>query len=247
MSNQGLSLSIGLTLSNFRVSFLNRLLRRWQPETCFLCDRDGNWLCGSCHAELPWATARCCPRCALPGPSDMSCGACLKHPAAFDLTHAALRFAYPIDSVVHAFKYRHALGLARPLARVLQQALPERPAVDALLAMPLSAARLRERGYNQAHELARILASDYHLPLLTRNVGRADRALHQAALPLSERARNVRGVFSVTGPLPPRIAVVDDVMTSGSSLDELARTLKLAGAIYIEAWVLARTYPPNEH
>lgn len=226
---------------------MNSIVRRWRPETCFLCDRSGNWLCEPCHAGLPWPAACCCARCALPVPAKLLCGTCLKHPPAFDVCHAAVRFAYPIDSVIHAFKYQHALALAQPLARLLQHALPMRPPVDALLAMPLSRARLRERGYNQAHELARILASDYHLPLLTRSVDRADRALHQAALPLAERARNIRHVFSVTGPLPPRIAVIDDVMTSGSSLHELARTLKRAGAVHIEAWVLARTYPQNEH
>ena len=234
-------------MSNFRAPFLNRLVQYVLPDACFLCDRKGTWLCEACRAGLPWAAAACCPRCALPGVASMPCGACLKKPPAFDVCVAPLRFAYPLDSVIHAFKYRHTLSLARPLARLLRHSLPDTPMVDALLAMPLSPRRLRERGYNQTHELARILASDYHLPLLTRRVSRAERALHQAALPLAERARNIKNVFSVTGPLPPRIAVLDDVMTSGSSLQELARILKRAGVVHVEAWVLARTYPSNEH
>lgn len=112
-----------------------------------------------------------------------------------------------------------------------------------MIAMPLSEHRLRERGFNQAHELARCLATDYHLPLLTQRLHRAPSPRHQAELPLEQRARNVRNVFSVQGRLPERIAVIDDVMTSGSSLNELARTLKQAGAVRVHAWVLARTYP----
>lgn len=109
--------------------------------------------------------------------------------------------------------------------------------------MPLAADRLRERGFNQAHELARHLARDYHVPLLTARVSRRNSAVHLAGLDWSERRRHVQHVFSVNSPLPHRLAIVDDVMTSGSSVNELASTLERAGVHYIEAWVVARTYP----
>lgn len=112
--------------------------------------------------------------------------------------------------------------------------------------MPLDQQRLAERGFNQAHELARGLAKVYHLPLLTSHLQREYRPQHQADLPLAERAKQIKGIFSVLKPLPERVAIVDDVMTSGASINELARTLKQSGVKYVEAWVLARTYPLNE-
>lgn len=238
MSNQRVSLSIGATLSNFGLPLLNRLL----PELCFLCERPGHYICGACLASLPRPSAASCPGCALPSPDALICGQCLKNPPAFDSCHAAFLFTWPLDSVIHAFKYRNGLDLARPMARLMRGELPRQTEVDALIAMPLSPARLRERGYNQAHELARHLAKDYHLPLLTRQMRRKEREHHQAELPLEQRARNVKNVFTVMGKLPPRIAIIDDVMTSGSSMHELALTLKLAGARHVDAWIFSRTY-----
>lgn len=211
-----------------------------------MCAAPGAWLCAGCASDLPRPASDVCPRCALPCPQSQLCGRCLRQPPAFDRCHAALRFAWPADSLVHAFKYRHMLHLARPLGRLLATSLPDRPAVDALIAMPLAPGRLRERGFNQAHELARRLARVYHVPLLTHLVQRQDSRVHLAGLPWDERRQHVRGAFVVNGPVPARLALVDDVMTSGSSLDELAATLRHAGAVHIEAWVLARTYPATD-
>lgn len=238
----GASLTIEPTLSNFRTSFLNNI----NPPSCLLCDQAGFELCPGCRADLPAGAAECCPQCALPSPQAQVCGHCLQSPPAFDRTLAAFRYGYPLDSVIHHFKYQRALWLAPPLAKLLQQSLPETPEIDALIAMPLDQQRLAERGFNQAHELARCLSRVYHLPLLTSHLKREHRPQHQADLPLAERAKQVKGIFSVIKPLPERVAIIDDVMTSGASINELARTLKKAGVKHVEAWVLARTYPLNE-
>lgn len=211
-----------------------------------MCDQAGVSLCPECRNELPAPAAECCPSCALPSPGALVCGQCLKSPPAFESCRASLRYGYPLDSVIHAFKYRRNLWLIKPLAQLMLDSLPTNPDVDALLAMPLDPQRLRERGFNQAHELGRYLAKVYRLPLITAQVDREVRVKHQTNLTLEQRAKHIKGVFRVKGPLPARIALIDDVMTSGASLRELALTLKKAGVEHIETWVLARTYPPGE-
>lgn len=115
-----------------------------------------------------------------------------------------------------------------------------------LVALPLARGRQRERGYNQAQELARRLAQDLALPLGMGLVQRLGAAAPQSSLPWKERARNIRGAFRVTGNLSGRhVAVVDDVMTTGATLTEFAKVLREAGAVRVTNWVLARTLPPN--
>ena len=115
-----------------------------------------------------------------------------------------------------------------------------------MIALPLSPERQRERGYNQAYEIARVLARDLRIPLFRGGVHRDRSAPPQAALPWSERAKNVRGAFACELDLKGlTVAVIDDVMTTGASLAELARTLKRAGAVRVENWVVARTLPPG--
>jgi ComF family protein len=166
---------------------------------------------------------------------------------AFDAAHAALVYAPPVDQLVQAFKYRGRLALAglfaeKLAARILATGSP-RP--DYLLAMPASQARQRERGYNQAQELARALGRLLHLPLANPPERVIDRP-PQSALPWKERAKNVRGVFRAKGSVEGMsLAIVDDVMTTAASAAELAKTLKAGGARRVEVWVAARTLPPR--
>lgn len=226
-------------MSNVVTSFLNSL----RPRRCFICERRGAWLCADCAASLPRPAVQTCVRCGLPTQGPTPCGACLRRPPAFDCCHAAMRFSWPMDSLIHAYKYHHRLDLAAPLAQLMLDALSSAQQPQAIIAMPMSTPRLRQRGFNQAHELARQLARHYHVPLLTRLVSRQYRAPAQAELPLAQRAANVRKAFTVQAQLPEHIAIVDDVMTSGSSMQELAHTLRGNGARHIQAWLLARTYP----
>ncbi|MBL8382053.1 MAG: ComF family protein [Burkholderiales bacterium] len=188
-----------------------------------------------------------CPVCAEPAPGGLPCGACIAAPPAFDATVAALRYEYPATRLIQAFKYAPVVGLASPLAELLAEAVaadgPERP--DILVAMPLSRERLAERGFNQALELARIAGRRIGVPLAARAVARVRHGPAQAGLPLAERARNVRGAFVATRRFDGLdVAVVDDVMTSGASLDALARALRAAGARRVRNWVLARACDP---
>ena len=211
--------------------------------SCFLCRGAAQGLlCGDCEAELPWLPAEVCPRCALASPAGEVCGRCLAEPPHFDATSAALWYRFPADVLVQALKFRGELALSGLLACALSQRISEEE-IDFVVPVPLSASRLRSRGYNQAAEIARRVGKGrLELELCERTRD----ARPQVELPFAERRRNVRGGFRVRRPLAgARVAVVDDVMTTGATLDELARTLKDAGAARVVNWVVART-PPHD-
>ena len=210
--------------------------------SCFIC-RGGSrgLLCAACAAELPRLPAGC-PRCALPSAQGALCGRCLSEPPHYDATVAAFAYDFPADALVHALKFRGEVALGRFLGRLLaERALQDE--VDHVVPVPLAPGRLRERGYNQAVEIARhILPSRLRLDLCARSRDTPP----QMDLPWAERRRNVRGAFACARALAgTAVAVVDDVMTTGATLDEVARTLKRAGAARVTNWVVARTLLPS--
>lgn len=214
------------------------------PQDCFLCGAASGaaLLCAACGNDLPRlpAATRRCPVCALPTPGGETCGACLKQPPHFDATHACFRYDFPVDRLVQALKYRHRLVIADYFATSLLEALP-RAQSDLLLALPLSAQRLRERGFNQALEIARPLARRLGLPLPLDGYARVIDTAPQTGLPWNERRKNIQGAFECALDLSGKsIAVVDDVMTTGATLNEFARTLKKHGAASVTNWVVAR-------
>ena len=235
---------------------LGQLLSRVAVQDCYFCGiASATPLCAPCNAALPRLSEMRCPSCALPSFQSALCGRCLSEKPHYDATVAALAYAYPLDAAIQAFKYQGKLGLARTFAALMGQALAAREAqqreqeapfekVDLVIATPLAAARLAERGYNQAHELARLLARQRRLKLEGEAVTRHKHAAPQAELPWKERAKNIRGAYAAARRFDGlSIAVVDDVMTTGSTLNELAKTLKKAGAVRVTNWVLARTLP----
>ena len=212
---------------------------------CFLCrGKADELLCRACDADLPRLDRELCPRCALASPMGAVCGRCLTQPPHFDATVAALAYAFPTDVLVQALKFRGELALAPFFGTMLAKRISTKD-VDCILPVPLSSSRLRERGYNQALEIARGIASATGARLAPGLCERARDTPAQMDLPLAERAKNVRGAFHcprlVAG---ARVAVLDDVMTTGATLGEIAATLKRAGAARVENWVVARTFPP---
>ena len=220
------------------------------PQRCELCAGvSGTALvCGACMRDLPWLP-RACPVCALPSGGSV-CGHCLSDPPAFDATIAAFLYAFPIDRLIHSLKYQGRLALAEWCADAIlarrelaNSGVGSRP--DRLIALPLAVLRQRERGYNQALEIARVIGARTGVPLLCRGLSRVRATPPQAALPWTERAKNVRGAFACDIDLSGlAIALVDDVMTTGASLAEAAKVLKASGAVSVENWVVARTLPP---
>jgi ComF family protein len=213
--------------------------------TCYLCrGAAAGVLCPECTAELPRLEHAGCPRCALPSPGGALCGRCLARAPAYDATLAALAYEFPADVLVQGLKFRGELALAPLLGQLLAARLTRGTRVDYILPVPLSRARLRERGFNQALEIARQVAGATGCRLAPMLAERDRDTPPQVDLPLEDRARNVRGAFRCA-PLPGKaeVALVDDVMTTGATLEELAATLKRAGAARVVNWVVARTAP----
>ena len=222
-------------------------------QDCVLCGIDchDGLLCAECAAELPRLPAlQLCPQCAAPSPAGAVCGSCLSHPPHYERTIAAWHYAYPADRLLQSFKYGARLALADLCADHIANAgalhadafRPNPVRIDLLVALPLHPRRLRERGFNQAVEIARPLARSLGLRLDSLSLTRVRDTVAQADLPHRARIKNVRGAFACGRNLSGlRIAVVDDVMTTGATLDEAAMALKRAGAAHVENWVAART------
>ncbi|MFL6661526.1 MAG: ComF family protein [Rhizobacter sp.] len=224
------------------------------PTQCAICRGwEAKRVCAECQVRYAPPTPRC-RRCALRVPDGVAvCGACLTAPPPYDTVLAALDYAHPWDRLIGRLKFHAALDLATPLAQMLLRTWQAAgtPAPDWLLPVPLSAERLRERGYNQAWELARLLArglgcrADAHLVLRIRDTP------HQLAFPVEARAANVQAAFAVEPTRRAelrgrRIAVIDDVMTTGATAAEIARVLRQAGAAAVDVAVVARTPAPAD-
>ncbi|MGE0080717.1 MAG: ComF family protein [Thiohalomonadaceae bacterium] len=208
---------------------------------CALCGVPGTLLCAGCHADLPRLDAAC-ERCGEPLPVAGVCGHCLREPPPFDRTRAAFRYASPLSELVLRLKFQGALHLALLLGELLAGRLVAAdPRPDLIVPVPLHPARLASRGYNQALELGRPLARALGVPLAHDLCRRVRDTAAQSSLDPEGRRRNVRGAFAVYGPVPARVAILDDVITTGATLAELARVLRRAGARHVEAWALART------
>lgn len=208
---------------------------------CGSMSREGLW-CKACDAALPYLNATHCPVCALPTPTGEVCGHCLTQPPSFSRTTAVFGYTFPLDKLIQAMKYGEQLALAHAFAKQLLHRIDKSNLPDYVIAMPLHPAKLRERGFNQSLLLAATVARELKLKLLPNACQRVRDTPPQSALPWKERKKNVRNAFccdmDLTG---KRIALVDDVLTTGASLNALAEAVSKKGAIEISAWVVART------
>ena len=229
-------------LSMHSASVADYLTAIFLPRDCFLCDATSNnqFLCAACEASLPKLHAHHCMVCALPTPQGETCGTCLKTPPAFDATHAAFVYDFPLDKLIQSLKYRGRLASAKFLAQALipltRDAIP-----DIIIPVPLASPRLAFRGFNQSIELARPLARHLQMKISRTTVIRSRDTVPQVSLPPKERVKNIRNAFECNADLSGKtVWVVDDVMTTGATLGELARVLKMQGAARVENFVVAR-------
>lgn len=241
------SSAVRAPLSNLASGVLNVctfILRQMLPRRCVLCDaptRDER-ICAGCEAELPRLPLTRCAVCAVPLVTGEVCGACLRESPSFDRVSAAFTYDFPIDALIHAFKYGRRLALAPVLGEALADA--GAPHADVLVPMPLAPRRLSERGFNQALEIARFVSRRHGIPIVATGCRKVIETPPQAALPWKARAKNVRRAFVCDADFSGlRVAVIDDVLTTGATLNELARVLRKAGAVSVAGCVVARTLP----
>jgi len=229
---------------------LLRLQRLFLPPTCLLCAGMGQDLdfdiCAACSADLP-AHGHACVRCGEFLTNKNSaidiCGACLKRPPRYDAIHCAFSYGYPIDHLIRALKYHgrlaHGRVLGRLLAHSLQASSPSWP--EWIVPVPLASSRYSERGFNQAFEIAKQLQHVLRIPIHTDVLERIRDTREQAGLDRIGRRKNVRGAFKLRDSVPGlHVAIVDDVVTTGSTVNEVARVLKRAGARRVDVWAVAR-------
>jgi ComF family protein len=221
------------------------LWQRLYPLRCVLCGApgaEGLDLCPPCRADLP-VLHTACRRCARPLPTVGICGVCQQQPPLQDRTLSAFHYQSPVDYLILQLKFGGKLHLAPLLGKLTAECL--KPCIDSLpeciIPVPLHPHRLRERGFNQALELARPLASYLKIPINTHAVLRIRPTAAQSSLPRQERKRNVQGAFALRAHLAVRhVAILDDVLTTGHTAGELAKTLRRAGVQTVEVWACAR-------
>jgi ComF family protein len=216
-------------------------------QDCSLCggpSRD-ELVCGSCERALPHLEASCA-QCAVPLAFAGICGECQRRAPYFDDALAAFEYRFPLDRLVQRFKYSGDLALGRWLAlRVCERARAHsRP--DLLVAVPLTRVRLRERGFNQAMQIAHVVGRELGVPRRVAGLARVRDTEPQPGLRRRERRANLRHAFRCDLALAgEHVAVIDDVMTTGATAEAVAQVLKQAGAGRVSVWVVARTPDPR--
>lgn len=237
---------------------LNALLDVILPPICHIChsfipNADTLHICPTCRDRLPLVASPLCPLCGIPfagGGSNHCCGACLTHPPHFDTARAHFLYEGPIRDLIHSYKYNQRTQLRYPLALLTLEGLSgflAEQVPHVIVPVPLHRSRLRQRGFNQAVLLGKILSRRLSLPMLPDTLIRARPTEPQIELSAAERRINVKGAFTVGRPdrvEGKRILLLDDVMTTGSTMDECARELKKAGAEMVIAATIARTARP---
>jgi ComF family protein len=231
-------------------SLVDRLLAGISPWHCVLCSdpASGMDICEACLTDLPWL-GHACHGCGIPLPdaSLRLCGGCLKVPA-LDACVAALAYEYPVAQMVGALKYRRDVTYARVLSELLairlqdalEQGWVELP--DILMPVPLHPFRQLRRTFNQAELIAQHISRSLELPITNHALRRIRNTSSQTSLQRQARRKNLRNSFNVRGDVAGlKIALVDDVMTTGTTAKELSRILKRSGATEVQMWAVART------
>lgn len=203
-------------------------------------------MCAECDADFFLPRMSRCERCALSVPALdalRQCGRCLADRPHFDATTTLADYVSPVDGMVMAMKFTARLDLANFFGRLLAHRLAARSSARdvVVLPVPLTSERVQQRGFNQSHHIARAFAVASHNRLVVDRLLRVRHTPPQQSLALHERRRNVRGAFAISGELRGQVFVVDDVMTTGSTLNEIARVLKHAGAAHVHNLIVART------
>ena len=221
------------------------------PKKCLFCQlktHTATALCKTCEALLPYPRNPCV-RCGffLPLSSSTPCGKCLMQPPAFDGIYALFSYENPIASLIQDIKFQEhfliAHGLGEMLGAFLKKQYEEKPLPEVIIPVPLHPQRLKHRGFNQALELAKPLKKILNIPLDPRACTRKKNTAPQATLSASQRGKNIKDAFHIHHTSYKSIALVNDVITTGNTLHDLAQGFKREGTSHIVLWCLAQTPP----
>ena len=228
---------------------IRRLISTVYPPRCVLCGSPGFSdmdICEVCYHDLPWIGSAC-TQCAIPlakhSGDHLKCGLCLKKPPAFDRSLSLFSYEKEAVTLIHQLKFNEKLANSRLLGNMLADAIDKNAIElpDCILPVPLNKKRLRQRGYNQSIELARPVANRLDIPLDLQSVKRVRDTQSQTGLDKKQRRKNIRAAFEIVEPLSARhVAVVDDVVTTTSTTNELAYILKKSGVERVDVWSIAR-------
>ncbi len=228
-----------------------------QPP-CYLCGAPSYQplpICSECESDLPW-NHNGCSICDLPLQQDATangqiCNQCFSAPKAFDRVYSAFEYRYPIDALIGQFKYSGQRHLGRLQTQLLHKhlSIKDRKQIseaDLVIPMPIAPKRYKERGFNQASDMALYLGKKLACNVAVNGIKRADKELRQASATRAQRQANMEEIFALKHAFLRRIngshiILVDDVVTTGASTDALARVLKSAGALRVDVLCLART------
>lgn len=223
---------------------VKKLLDVLYPARCPLCRHPNQFgICPVCWEGLDRIESPC-SRCGMSCSGSGQCGACQATAPSYDFTLAPFRYGPPLSGLIHQLKYRRKTGLVRPLANLLMREIirSAMPRPQLLIPVPLHVSRLLWRGFNQSVEIVRHLSAELKIPFDRGLVYRSRRSPPQATLPLKQRRQNVRGCFQLRRPLTvASVAIVDDVITSGETVNQLASLIRRHGATLIQVWAPLRT------
>lgn len=240
---------MNMDIFSLRSRLLQRLTSTVYPPRCVLCGASGfndMDICEACYNALPWIESACI-QCAIPlarhSGNQLKCGECLKKPPLFDRSASLFRYENDAVTLIHRLKFDEKLACSRLLGGMLADAIDtrgiERP--ECILPVPLFKKRLKQRGFNQSIELARPVARAFNLRLDLQSVKRVRDTRSQTELGKKQRRKNIRSAFEIVRPVRAQhVAVVDDVVTTASTVNELARILKRAGVKRVDVWSVAR-------
>jgi ComF family protein len=216
-------------------------------QDCLLCGAAAGdrVICDACAQGLPMHTGGCA-RCAVALEQPGVCGECLRRTPSFDGACAIFEYRFPVDRLIHRFKFAADLAVGRWLSVQLADRMLEEPRPDLIVAPPLTPERLRRRGFNQAVEIAKVMATRLRVPCAIAGLEKVRETAPQPGLGRRQRRANLRRAFRCRLRLSgEHVALIDDVMTTGATADALARVLKAAGAGRVSVWAVARTPAPG--
>lgn len=225
-----------------------------QPSTCILCGlnpADETQLCQPCFADLPWIS-HACKRCGIPlnthSQPNLTCPACQKKPPPFEHAIAPFEYRFPIDQLIQLAKFSSQPHYLNPLAELfcshllsMDSSTSSEPLPEMIIPVPMHPKRLQQRQYNQAALLGRRIALRLQIPFNSKLMTKTTDTPHQADLDRKARQKNLRNSFQCIEKPPSRIAIIDDVMTTGTTAAELSRVLKRSGCHKVYIWTIAHT------